>query len=66
MTTTLDTPFDTDTEEGTRKVLPDGKYKAQVVDAQINPLKSGRGQGVTLTWCISYQFHNALNRVFSN
>jgi hypothetical protein len=51
--TTLDQPFDIDAEEGSRTLLPMGKYTAQIVNAVVAPLKSGRGMGVNLTWSIS-------------
>jgi Protein of unknown function (DUF669) len=55
--TTLETPFDTDTEEGSRTLIPAGKYKAQITDAIVAPLKTGRGTGVKLTWSISEGDH---------
>ena len=55
--TTLDQPFDTDTEEGSRTPIPAGKYKAQITDAIVAPLKTGRGTGVKLTWSISEGDH---------
>jgi hypothetical protein len=54
MATTLDTPFDTDTEEGTppRQNLPAGKYAAVITAATVGPTKNGRGTIVSLTWSI--------------
>jgi hypothetical protein len=52
--TTLETPFDTDVEEGTppRQNLPPGKYVAIITSASVGPTKSGRGIAVSLTWSI--------------
>ena len=43
--TTLETPFDTDVEEGTppRQNLPAGKYVATITSASVGPTKNGRG-----------------------
>jgi hypothetical protein len=46
--------FDPATEEGTEgDLLPKGKYTAEVVDAAIVDIKSGKGQMLKLTWAIS-------------
>ena len=47
--------FDPQTEEGTQpfELVPKGKYTAEVVDAAIVDIKSGRGQMLKLTWVIS-------------
>ena len=47
--------FDPATEEGSKpfELLPTGKYTAEVVDAAIVDIKSGRGQMLKLTWVIS-------------
>jgi hypothetical protein len=47
--------FDPQTEEGTQpfELVPKGKYTAEVVDAGIVDIKSGRGQMLKLTWVIS-------------
>jgi hypothetical protein len=52
--TTLETAFDTDTEEGTppRQNLPAGKYVATITSASVGPTKNGRGVAVSLTWSI--------------
>jgi hypothetical protein len=46
--------FDVPNEEGTppMKLLPKGKYKAEITDASVGPTKNGRGQAVTLTWTV--------------
>ncbi len=53
--TTLDTAFDVDNEEGTppRELLPKGKYVAEIVDASVATTKNGKGQMVSLSWCIT-------------
>ena len=50
----LDEAFDVPNEEGTppMKLLPKGKYKAEITDASVGPTKNGRGQAVTLTWTV--------------
>src|SRR5215510_10940935 len=50
--TSLDVPFDTDTEEGTPPlvVIPAGRYTAEITKATVGSLKSGRGQAVELVW----------------
>jgi len=47
--------FDPQTEEGSQafELLPKGKYTAEVVDAAIVDIKSGRGQMLKLTWVLS-------------
>jgi hypothetical protein len=47
--------FDPQTEEGSQpfELVPKGKYTAEVVDAAIVDIKSGRGQMLKLTWVIS-------------
>jgi hypothetical protein len=65
--TTLDTPFDVENEEGTppRELLPAAKYKAQIVTAVVGPTKNAKGQAVSLTWSISEgEYENRL--VFQN
>jgi hypothetical protein len=51
--TILEKPFDTDTEEGSRQLIPAGKYTAQITDAIVKPYTSGRGSGVNFTWSIA-------------
>jgi hypothetical protein len=50
----LDEAFDVPNEEGTppMKLLPKGKYKAEITDASVGPTKNGKGQAVTLTWTV--------------
>jgi hypothetical protein len=50
----LDEAFDVPNEEGTppMKLLPKGKYQAEITDASVGPTKNGRGQAVTLTWTV--------------
>src|SRR5262249_23063154 len=47
--------FDPQTEEGSQpfELVPKGKYTAEVVDAAIVDIKSGRGQMLKLAWVIS-------------
>jgi hypothetical protein len=47
--------FNPETEEGSQpfELVPKGKYTAEVVDAAIVDIKSGRGQMLKLTWVIS-------------
>jgi hypothetical protein len=54
MSTTLDVPFDTDAEEGSKfDLLPAGKYTAEIFDATVGPIASRRGQAISLTWQIT-------------
>jgi hypothetical protein len=48
----LDEEFNPATEEGTPDLalLAKGNYVARITDAVIKPYKSGKGQGVFLTW----------------
>jgi Protein of unknown function (DUF669) len=56
--------FDPATEEGTKfELLPKGNYTAEVVDAAIVDIKSGKGQMLKLTWVISGGEHDDM-RVF--
>jgi Protein of unknown function (DUF669) len=50
--TSLDVPFDTDTEEGTPAltVIPPGRYTAEITKATVGALRSGKGQAVELVW----------------
>jgi hypothetical protein len=52
--TTLDTPFDIESEEGTppRELLPAGRYEAEATSATYGPTKNGKGAGVSLVWTI--------------
>jgi Protein of unknown function (DUF669) len=69
--TMLNESFDTDKEEGTppRKLLPAGKYRAEITTATVGPTKKGDGTQVKLTWVIAdgeyekrYVFQNILIR----
>jgi hypothetical protein len=53
-TNVLDEAFDVPNEEGTppMKLLPKGKYQAEITDASVGPTKNGKGQAVTLTWTV--------------
>jgi hypothetical protein len=55
MSNTLDTPFDTENEEGTPPItlLPAGKYGAEIVSATVGPTKNGKGQAIKLQWVIT-------------
>jgi hypothetical protein len=46
----LSVEFNPATEEGTSELLPKGSYVARIIDAVIQPFKSGKGRGVFLTW----------------
>jgi hypothetical protein len=52
MSTKLDVPFDTDTEEGSKspELLPEGKYRAEIFVGSCGPTKNQRGLMVSLTW----------------
>jgi hypothetical protein len=52
MSDTLSAPFDTENEEGLSGLVPAGKYPAQIVDAKVASLKSGKGEAVDVTWVI--------------
>ena len=49
-TTILTEAFDTPNEKGSTEPIPAGQYVASVFDASVGPLKSGKGQAVSLTW----------------
>jgi hypothetical protein len=49
-TTILAEAFDTPNEKGSTEPTPAGQYVASVFDASVGPLKSGKGQAVSLTW----------------
>jgi Protein of unknown function (DUF669) len=53
--TTLNEAFDPAKEEGTltRKLIPPGKYKAEVVKAYIAATKNGKGQMLNLQYSIT-------------
>jgi uncharacterized protein DUF669 len=53
--TTLDVPFEPEKEEGTsaRNLIPPGKYKAEIVDASVAPMKNGKGSLLSLSWQIT-------------
>ena len=50
--TILTEAFDTPNEEPSKNFdpIPKGQYVASIRDAGVSPLKSGKGQGVKLTW----------------
>jgi hypothetical protein len=52
ITDQLEIPFDPSKEEGTPEFspIPKGKYVACITDAKVVTYKTGKGQGVTLTW----------------
>jgi hypothetical protein len=52
LTTVLSEAFDIDNQEGSPEfeVLPKGNYVAAITKAEVGPLKTGRGQAITLTW----------------
>jgi hypothetical protein len=51
--TVLDTPFDTEKEEGTKfDLIPPGKHTAEIEDAKVVVTKNGNGQMVKLRWKI--------------
>jgi hypothetical protein len=53
--TTLDDAFDTANEAGTPpiKLLPKGRYTAEITKATIGPTKAGNAQMITLQWVIT-------------
>jgi hypothetical protein len=62
-TTILTEAFDTPNEEGSKtfEPIPKGQYVASIKDAKAAPLKSGKGQAVSLTWEIeSGEYENRL------
>jgi hypothetical protein len=45
--------FDPDTEiENPWKPIPSANYAAQVIEAEVEPFKSGKGHGLNLVWSI--------------
>jgi hypothetical protein len=52
LTSILTEAFNINAEEGSPdfEVLPKGSYVAAITDAKVGPLKSGRGQAISLTW----------------
>jgi hypothetical protein len=62
-TTILPEIFDTTKEPGTTEPIPVGQYVASIFNAELKPLKSGKGQGVNLTWDIEGGDH-AGRRIF--
>jgi hypothetical protein len=55
LSSTLSEAFNVAEEEGSPSFepLPKGGYVAVITDAKVSPLKSGRGQAISLTWEIS-------------
>jgi hypothetical protein len=64
---TLTEAFDVENEEGTPPLtlLPAGKYKAEITDANVGPTKNGKGQAVRLVWTITEGEHEK-RLVFQN
>jgi hypothetical protein len=54
LSTVLEQAFDTANEEGSPdfEPIPKGSYVASITEAKVGPLKSGKGQAVSLTWQI--------------
>ena len=53
MSTQLDQAFDVEKEEGSSfDTVPPGKYAADLMQAEVVSLKSGRGQAVAMRWCV--------------
>lgn len=60
--------FDTSTvapRDNNYELLPAGDYIAQVTDSAINPLKSGNGTGLKLTFTVLQEGYNG-RKLFSN
>jgi hypothetical protein len=53
VTSILETAFDTPNEKGSTEPIPAGTYVASVFNAEVKAFKSGKGQGVNLTWEIN-------------
>jgi Protein of unknown function (DUF669) len=49
-TTLLSEAFDTPNEKGSSDPIPAGQYVASIFEASVGPLKSGKGQAVSLVW----------------
>jgi hypothetical protein len=62
-TSILETAFDTPNEKGSAEPIPAGQYVASIFDASVGALKSGKGQGVNLTWEIEGGEHSG-RRIF--
>lgn len=62
----LSDPFDPSKEEGSPKftLLPKGNYVACITDAKVVTYKTGKGQGVSLTWEIEGDGPYAGRKVF--
>jgi uncharacterized protein DUF669 len=52
MSDALSAPFETANEEGLSGLIPAGNYPAQIVDAKVGSLKSGKGEAVDITWVL--------------
>jgi hypothetical protein len=68
LSTVLDEAFDTANEEGSPSFepIPKGNYIASITDAKVGPLKSGKGQAISLTWEIQsgqYQGRLVFDRI---
>lgn len=54
MTTELEMPFEPEKEEGSSfDLIPPGKYRGEIEDAQVVTTKNGNGQMVKLRWKIT-------------
>jgi hypothetical protein len=62
-TSILETAFDTPNEKGSSEPIPVGNYVASIFDASVGALKSGKGQGVKLTWEVEGGEYNG-RRIF--
>jgi hypothetical protein len=62
MSDELETPFEPEKEKGTSfDLLPSGKYKAEIVQANCGRTKNGRAQSVKLRWAVTEgEFENRL------
>jgi hypothetical protein len=68
MSTKLDVPFDTDTEEGSKapELLPEGKYQAEIFVGEYGPTENRRGMMVKFTWQIVGDSPYARRNLFQN
>jgi len=64
VTSILTEAFDTPNEKGSTEPIPAGQYVASVFNAEVKALKSGKGQGVNLTWEIDDNSEYAGRRIF--
>src|SRR5262249_26901044 len=52
MSESLSQPFDTANEEGLGALTPPANYPAEIVEAKVNRLKSGKGEAIDISWVI--------------